>query len=131
MAKKPVSVKKQKLVADIVVHAFLVCVAIVWLIPFVWIIAHSFRGESTGMFCSTFFPKKFTFDNYIGLFTDIKTMNFPQMFKNTFIIACFSCVISSFFVLAVSYCLSRLKWPMRKAYMNMGMVINQIGRAHV
>ena len=124
MAKKPVSVKKQKLVSDIVVHVFLVCVAIIWLIPFVWIIAHSFRGESTGMFCSTFFPKKFTFDNYIGLFTDIKTMNFPQMFKNTFIIACFSCVISSFFVLAVSYCLSRVKWTMRKPYMNMAMVIN-------
>ena len=50
MAKQPVSVKKQKMVADIAVHTFLVIVAIVWLIPFVWIIAHSFRGESTGMY---------------------------------------------------------------------------------
>ena len=57
MAKKPVSVKKQKMVTDIVVHVFLVIVAIVWLIPFIWIIAHSFRGESTGMFCSTFLPQ--------------------------------------------------------------------------
>ncbi len=124
MAKKPASVKTQKLVSDIVVHIFLVIVAIVWLIPFVWIIAHSFRGESTGMYCATFFPKEFTFDNYIGLFTDIKTMNFPQMFKNTFFIAIFSCLISSFFVLGVSYCLSRLKWTMRKPYMNMAMIIN-------
>ena len=124
MAKKPVSVKQQKLVTDIIVHAFLVCVAIVWLIPFVWIIAHSFRGESTGMFCSTFLPQQYTFDNYIGLFTDVKTMNFPKMFMNTFIIACFSCLISSFFVLAVSYSLSRVKWTMRKPYMNMAMVIN-------
>ena len=99
MAKKPVSVKKQKLVTDVAVHVFLTIVAIVWLIPFVWIIAHSFRGESTGMFCSTFLPQQYTLDNYIGLFTDIKTMNFPQMFKNTFIIACFTCVISTFFVL--------------------------------
>ena len=103
MAKKPVSVKKQKMVTDIVVHVFLVIVAIVWLIPFIWIIAHSFRGESTGMYCATFFPKEFTLDNYIGLFTDKATMNFPKMFMNTFVIACFSCVISTFFVLAVSY----------------------------
>ena len=124
MAKKPVSVKKKKLVTDVIVHAFLVCVAVVWLIPFVWIIAHSFRGESAGMYCSTFFPQEYTFDNYIKLFTDIKTMNFPRMFANTFMISVFSCLISSFFVLAVSYCLSRVKWTMRKPYMNMAMVIN-------
>ena len=98
--------------------------AIIWLIPFVWIIAHSFRGESTGMYCATFFPKEFTFDNYIGLFTDKATMNFPKMFMNTFIIACFSCVISTFFVLSVAFCLSRVKWTMRKSYMDMAMVIN-------
>ena len=124
MAKQPVSVKKQKMVTDIVVHVFLVIVAIVWLIPFVWIIAHSFRGESTGMYCATFFPKQFTFDNYIGLFTDRSTMNFPKMFANTFVISIFSCLISSFFVLAVSYCLSRVKWKLRKSYMDLGMVIN-------
>ena len=124
MAKKPVSVKRQKLVTDIVVHVFLTIVAIVWLIPFVWLIAHSFRGESTGMFCSTFLPQQYTFDNYIGLFTDVKTMNFPKMFLNTFIIACCTCVVSTFFVLAVAYSLSRVKWTMRKPYMNMAMVIN-------
>ena len=124
MAKKPVSVKKQKMVTDIVVHVFLVIVAIVWLIPFIWIIAHSFRGESAGMFCSTFLPTQYTLDNYIGLFTDVKTMNFPKMFLNTFIIACFTCVISTFFVLSVAYSLSRVKWTMRKSYMDMAMVIN-------
>ena len=124
MAEKTTSMKKKLLVTDIVVHVFLVIVSIVWLIPFVWIVAHSFRGESTGMYCKTFFPKEFTLDNYIGLFTDVSTMNFPKMFMNTFIIAIFTCLISTFFVLSVSYCLSRVKWTMRKPYMNMAMVIN-------
>lgn len=124
MAEKTTSMKKKLLVTDIVVHVFLVIVSIVWLIPFVWIVAHSFRGESTGMYCKTFFPKQYTFDNYIGLFTDVSTMNFPKMFMNTFIIAIFTCLISTFFVLSVSYCLSRVKWTMRKPYMNMAMVIN-------
>ena len=124
MAEKTTSMKQKRLISDIVVHTFLILVSIVWLIPFVWIIAHSFRGESTGMYCSTFFPREFTLDNYIGLFTDTATMNFPKMFMNTFIIAIFSCIVSTFFVLSVSYCLSRVKWTMRKPYMNMAMVIN-------
>ena len=123
MAKEPKSMKKQKMITDIAVHVFLVIVSIIWLIPFIWIIAHSFRGESTGMYCATFLPKEYTLDNYIGLFTDVATMNFPKMFANTFIIACFSCLVSTFFVLAVSYCLSRVKWKMRKPYMNTAMVI--------
>ncbi len=124
MTKKPASMKKKKLITDIIVHLFLTIVCIIWVIPFVWIIAHSFRGESTGMHCPTFFPKEFTLDNYIGLFTDVATMNFPKMFVNTFIISIFTCIISTFFVVAVSYCLSRVKWTMRKPYMNMAMVIN-------
>ena len=124
MAEKTTSMKRKRLVSDIIVHTFLVLISIVWLIPFVWIIAHSFRGESTGMYCKTFFPKQFTLDNYIGLFTDVTTMNFPKMFLNTFIIAVCTCILSTFFVLSVSYCLSRVKWTMRKPYMNMAMVIN-------
>ena len=124
MAKKPASVKTQNMITDILVHIFLVIVACVWLIPFVWLVAHSFRAESTGLFTPSFFPQEFTLDNYIKLFTETDSMNFPQMFMNTFIISIFACIISTFFVLAVSYCLSRLKWTMRKPYMNMAMVIN-------
>ena len=123
MAKKYKSVKTQRMVTDIIVHVFLVIVAIVWLIPFVWLIAHSFRADP-GQFCKTFFPQNYTFDNYKALFTEFDVMNFPRMFMNTFFIACCTCVVSTFFVLSVSYCTSRVKWKMRKPYMNMAMVIN-------
>ena len=33
------------------------------------------------------------FDNYIKLFTETSTMNFPRMFMNTFVISIFSCII--------------------------------------
>ena len=125
MAKKLTGGAKAKRVTmDVIVHVFLVIVAVVWLIPFIWLVAHSLRLESTGMFTDYFFPKKLGLDNFILLFTETGSMNFPRMFLNTFIIACCSCLISSFFVLAVSYCLSRVKWTMRKPYMNMAMVIN-------
>ena len=125
MAKKnPSSVRAKRITADIIVHIFLVIVAVVWLIPFIWLVAHSLRAETAGMFSATFFPQKYTFDNYIKLFTETSTMNFPRMFANTFIISIFSCLISTFFVLAVSFCTSRVKWKMRKPYMNMAMIIN-------
>ena len=100
MAKKTASVKTQRMVTDIVVHIFLTIVAVVWLIPFIWLVAHSFRAESTGLFTPTFFPQKYTIMNYVKLFTETDSMNFPRMFMNTFVIACFSCLISTFFVLA-------------------------------
>ena len=100
MAKKTGSVKTQKMITDIVVHVFLTVVAVIWLIPFVWLVAHSFRAESTGLFTKGFFPEQFTINNYIKLFTETSSMNFPRTFMNTFVIACFACVISTFFVLA-------------------------------
>ena len=45
------------------------------------------------------------------------------MFMNTLFIAICSCILSAFYVLAVSYCLSRLKFKMRKPYMNMAMIL--------
>ena len=42
---------------------------------------------------------------------------------NTLIIAIFSCLIATFYTLAVSYCLSRLKFKLRKPYMNMAMIL--------
>ena len=45
------------------------------------------------------------------------------MFMNTLIIAIFSCILSAFYVLSASYCLSRLKFKMRKPYMNMAMIL--------
>lgn len=128
MAKKPSgSMKAKRITMDIIVHIFLVIVAVIWLIPFVWLVAHSLRdpsGGNTGMFSATFLPTDYSFQNFIDLFTKTETMNFPRMFLNTFVIACFSCVISTFFVLAVSYCTSRVKWKLRKPYMNMAMIIN-------
>ena len=95
---------------------------VIWLMPFFWVIMQSFR-DGIGQYISTFLPQEYTLDNYKALFTDFSVINFPRMFLNTFFIACCSCVISTFFVLAVSYALSRVKWKMRKPYMNMAMVI--------
>ena len=114
--------KARRLTADIITYIILGAMCVIWLTPFFWVIAQSFR-DGIGQYISTFLPQAYTLDNYKALFTDFSVINFPRMFLNTFFIACCSCVISTFFVLAVSYSLSRVKWKMRKPYMNMAMVI--------
>ena len=123
MAKKTSGgMKAKRITGDVITYIFLSVMCVVWLLPFFWVIMQSFR-DGTGQFISTFLPEAYTLNNYKALFTDFYVINFPRMFLNTFFIACCSCVISTFFVLAVSYCLSRVKWKMRKPYMNMAMVI--------
>lgn len=56
-------------------------------------------------------------------FTDTGILNFMQMFKNTLIIAIFSCIISTAFVLAVSYCMSRMRFRLRKPFMNVALIL--------
>ena len=116
------SVKTKRVVTDVVVHTFLVIMCLVWLIPLAWVVIHSFRAEP-GQYITTFLPKSYTLDNYKVLFTDKTIMDFPRMFMNTFIIACFTCVISTFLVVSVAYCTSRLRFKFRKPYMNFAMII--------
>ena len=114
--------KAKRVTADVITYIFLAVMCVVWLLPFFWVIMQSFR-DGTGQFISTFLPEKYTFKNYTALFTDFYVINFPRMFLNTFFVATCSCIVSTFFVLAVSYCLSRVKWKMRRPYMNTAMVI--------
>ena len=123
MAKKSEGgMRAKRLTTDIVIYILLAVMCVIWLLPFFWVIMQSFR-DGIGQYISTFLPKAYTLNNYKALFTDFSVINFPRMFLNTFFVATCSCIISTFFVLGVSYSLSRVKWKMRKPYMNMGMVI--------
>ena len=113
----------RRVTADIITYIFLSIMCIVWLLPFFWVIMQPFR-DGKGQFISTFLPEKYTLNNYIALFKEADVINFPRMFLNTLVLACCTCVVSTFFVLSVAYCTSRLKWKLRKPYMNMAMIIN-------
>ena len=114
--------KKKKTIKNILAHSVLTILAIVWVSPLFWILLTSFRAQK-GAYTSSFFPKQYSLDNYVKLFTDTGILNFPRMFTNTLIVAVFSCIISTFFVLSVAYCMSRLKFKMRKAMMNIAMIL--------
>ena len=114
--------KRKKMINNVIVHIFLAVLAAIWVFPVLWVIMTSFRAEK-GSYVSTFFPKAFTLDNYLKLFNDTTLLNFPRMFMNTLIVAICSCLLSTFLLLSVSYCLSRMRFKMRKPYMNMAMIL--------
>lgn len=124
MSKKQVTsgTKAKKTIVNIIIHIFLAILSFIWVLPIFWVVLTSFRGEK-GSYVTTFFPKTYTINNYVKLFTDTSILNFPKMFMNTFIIAIFTCIISTIFVLSVSYTMSRMRFNMRKPFMNVAMIL--------
>ena len=115
---------KDSRTSSIVLHNLLIAVlAFIWLIPIIWLLCTSFSAYS-GMNTSTFFPKEWSISNYMKLFHSDSVSQFPQWFLNTFIIACFTCVISTMFVLMVAYATSVMRFKMRKPLMNMAVILN-------
>ncbi len=121
-SKPMTAARARKVIGNVFVHAILAVLAFIWVLPIIWVILTSFRAEK-GSYVTTFFPKSYTFDNYIKLFTDTSILNFPRMFLNTFLIACCVCVISTIFVLSVAFCMSRLRFKIRKPIMNVTMIL--------
>ena len=118
--------KKMKInrTSRVIGHNVLIGVlAFIWLIPIVWLVCTSFSSYP-GMNTSTFFPKEWSLIHYQKLFHPDTVQQFPRWFMNTFIIACFTTVISTSFVVMVAYATSVLRFPMRKPLMNMAVILN-------
>lgn len=114
--------RKKKFISNSIVHVFLAVLSVIWVLPIIWVVLISFRAEK-GAYTSTFLPQAYTIDNYVRLFTDTDIFNFPLWFWNTLIVAIFSCIISTFYVLSVSYVMSRLRFKLRKKFMNIALIL--------
>ncbi|WP_301007715.1 sugar ABC transporter permease, partial [Faecalibaculum rodentium] len=112
----------KKRVSNALVYVCLSVLAIVWVFPIVWVVLYSFSAQK-GSYISTILPKAWTISNYTKLFTDTSILNFPRMFTNTLIIAICSCLLSVFFTISVAYCMSRLRFKLRKPFMNIAMIL--------
>ena len=122
MAKKFRSKKRAERTANAVIYIILTVISIVWLFPFFYLVLQSLRGEA-GASTLYFWPKQWTFDNYIKLFTDTATFNFPRWYGITLIISVVVTVIQTTIVLVTSYALSRLRFRLRKPLMNLMLIL--------
>lgn len=116
------SMSTNKKIKNAASYIALAVLSFIWLLPIFWVIMTSFREES-GSYTSYFFPKGYTINNYVRLLTETQQFNFPRWFTNTLFVAVCSCIISTFFVLSVSYVMSRMRFKMRKPFMNIAMIL--------
>lgn len=114
---------KKKTVNVIVRHLVLALLAFIWLIPIIWLFVTSLSSYK-GVSFMRFFPEEWSLDNYVQLFTRPDTAaNFPAWFKNSLIIGIFSCIVSSAFVLMVSYAFSCMRFRGRKQLMSFSIIL--------
>ena len=117
--KSAMGVKTSRTIGNIVVYIVLGLITIIWLFPFFGILLESFRVD-TRMQVGYLWPKEFGFDNYIRLF---KETDFMIWFRNTAIMGVATAVLQTFFVLSMSYVLSRLRFKGRKFLMNFMLIL--------
>ena len=114
----------KKKVGVAVQHLVLLFLAVVWLIPILWLVVTSFSGES-GVNKTHFFPKSWSVNNFVTLLTKPDSVvQYMTWFKNTLIIAIFTCIISTIFVLMVSYAFSCSRFKGREALMSFSLILN-------
>ena len=104
-------------------NLLLVILAALWLLPILWLVISSF-GVDDGPNISSFFPEGYTLRHYQELlFSPGSVSNFPQWFLNTLIIAVFTCLISTAFVMMTAYAMSFLRFRFRRGMMNLGVIL--------
>ena len=113
----------RKNLTNALIYALLFALAVIWLIPLFFLVIHSFRAEP-GAAIRYLFPKEYTADNYVRLFTYTQLFNFPRWYMNTLVVSVASCVLSTLYVLMISYAFSRLRFRGREGMMRAGLVLN-------
>lgn len=117
--KRGLGAKASRRLGNTVVYILLVLMTVIWMFPFFGIVLESFRVEYAGQ-VSYMWPKQFGLDNYIRLFNET---DFFIWFRNTGIMGVATAVLQTFFILSMSYVLSRLRFKGRKALMNLMLIL--------
>ena len=117
-AKRHMGLKTSRAITNTAIHALLIVISIIWLIPFVCIVLQSFRVENTGQ-VGYVIPKVWGTGNYTKLFQT----DFVRWYTNTFIAALATAVLQTIIVLCMSYTLSRFRFKMRAPLMRFMLIL--------
>ncbi|MCH5303280.1 MAG: sugar ABC transporter permease [Ruminococcus sp.] len=116
------SYKLRRTLSNTFIYIILAVLGVLWVSPLAYLVIQSFSADKSSI-PQTLIPMSYGIDNYVKLFTNVETLNFPRWYLNTFVVACFSCVISTISVLMVAYAFSRLRFKSRKKFINIGMIL--------
>lgn len=119
LRKASMGARTSRRIGNTITYIVLIMITVIWLFPFAGIVLESFKVNTQAM-DGEFWPEKFGLDNYIRLFTETDFLNW---FKNTAFMGIATAFFQTFFVLSMSYTLSRLRFNGRKTLMNFMLIL--------
>ncbi len=110
------AVRTRRFVFRFIMYIFLVLVALLVIVPFLWVFGNAFRpnaeiGMYTDLSWLTFFPKDFTLGNFERMF---KQLNMVQIIINTIVVAASVTVGSLFINSLTGYSFARINFKGKK-----------------
>lgn len=116
------SAKFRRRTADAFVYVLLAALGILWVAPIFYLVYTAFRTTPSTGIINELFPENLElgFGNFRRLFQD--TM-FSKWLGNTLLVSGASCLLTTLFILMISYAFSRLRFKMRKPLMNLLLVL--------
>lgn len=116
------SARVGRIISDSIIYTVLIVLGVVWVLPIFYLIYTAFRETPSTGIINTLFPSnlRLGFGNFVRLFQD--TM-FGKWLMNTLLVSISSCILTTLFILMVSYALSRLRFKLRKPIMNVLLVL--------
>jgi arabinogalactan oligomer/maltooligosaccharide transport system permease protein len=114
--------KLRRKISNAVTYIILSILGVAWVLPIGYLIYTAFRVTPSTGIINSLFPNdlKMGMGNFTRLFQD--TM-FLRWLGNTMLVATCSCLLTTGFILMVSYALSRLRFRFRKPIMNVLLVL--------
>lgn len=94
-------------------------IAILFLLPLIWMIFTSFKTLSESMASSSILPSAWTLENYIGIFSSVTDAPILRWLFNTAFITAAGTVLVVFVDILAAYSLARLNVPGKKVILGM------------
>ena len=107
----------RKLADSFFTYFLLIFMSVVFLFPCLWLILASLSKSGSLYDFKGFFPKAFSLDTFISLFTDDVNGLYPykKWFFNTLYVASGSCILGTILVILTGYVMSRFRFKGRDA----------------
>ena len=115
--KKRKKLVPRKLADNFFTYFLLIFMSAVFLFPCLWLILASLSKSGSLYDFKGFFPKAFSLDTFISLFTDDVNGLYPykKWFFNTLYVASGSCILGTILVILTGYVMSRFRFKGRDA----------------
>ena len=120
--KSNLGIKALDTAANTLIYVILSVMSVLWVLPICYLLYTAFRVTPNTGIINKLFPEdlQLGLGNFIRLFKDTMLL---RWFGNTLFVATVSCLITTLFVLMVSYAMSRLRFKLRKPMMNVLLIL--------